>query len=94
VTYQTYQRLMPVGDLLMPVFSLIRYMVGIEFEFEIRVLLKKEEVPQCVLGRKGPDKAILGWTTWTSSPGYDFQEDQYITFQEVDLQQKKRSAGS
>lgn len=92
VAYQTYQRLMPAGDLLFPVFSLIRYMVGIEFEFEIRVFLKKEEVPLCVLGQKGPDKTFLGWTTWVSSPGYDFQENQYITFQEIDLQKVKRSA--
>lgn len=92
VAYPTYQRLMPVGDLLLPVFSLIRYMVGIEFEFEIRVVLKKAEVPLCVLGQKGPAAAILGWTTWASSPGYDFHEDPYITFQESDLQQVKRSS--
>lgn len=91
VAYPTYQRLMPVGDLLIPVFSLIRYMVGIEFEFEIRVLLKKEAVPLCVLGQKGPAPAILGWTTWASTPGYDFDENPSITFQEIDLQQVKRS---
>lgn len=91
VGYQKYMRLMPVGDLLLPVFSLIRYMVGIEFEFEIRIFLKKEAVPTCVLGRQGPDAAILGWTTWASSPEYHFQENQYITFQEVDLQQAKGS---
>lgn len=90
--FKKYMRLMPVGDLLLPVFSLIRYMVGIEFEFEIRVFLKKEEVPQCVLGQGGPDAAILGWTTWASTPGHHFQENQYITFQEHDLQQVKRSA--
>ncbi len=91
VEYQVYKRLMPVGDLLLPVFSLIRYMVGIEFEFEIRVFLKKEETPLCILGQEGTDTAILGWTTWASSPGYNFQENQYITFQEADLQQVKRS---
>lgn len=89
--YKKYMRLMPVGDLLLPVFSLIRYMVGIEFEFEIRIFLKKEDVPMCVLGQQGPDAAILGWTTWASSPGYEFDEHQYITFQEIDLQQVKRS---
>lgn len=91
VEYQIYNRLMPAGDLLLPVFSLIRYMVGIEFEFEIRVFLKKEAVPLCVLGQKGQDTAVLGWTTWTSSPGYDFNAHPYITFQEIDLQQVKRS---
>jgi len=89
VGYPKYMRLMPVGDLLLPVFSLIRYMVGIEFEFEIRVFLKKEEVPMCVLGQEGPGKTFLGWTTWMSTSGYNFQENQYITFQEVDLQQLK-----
>jgi type VI secretion system protein ImpH len=89
--YQKYMRLMPVGDLLLPVFSLIRYMVGIEFEFEIRVFLKKNEVPMCVLGEEGPGKTFLGWTTWMSTSGYNFQENQYITFQEVDLQQLKIS---
>jgi type VI secretion system protein ImpH len=91
VAYQTYNRLMPAGDLLPPVFSLIRYMVGIEFEFEIRVYLKKEEVPLCVLGQKGISAAALGWTTWAASPGYDFDQHPYITFQENDLQQVKRS---
>ena len=90
VVYQTYNRLMPMGDLLLPVFSLIRYMVGIEFEFEIRVFLKKENVPLCVLGQKGPSAAALGWTTWASSPGYDFDQHPYMTFQEKDLQQVKR----
>jgi len=91
VGYRDYQRFMPLGDLLLPVFSLIRYMVGIEFEFEIRVFLKKEDVPGCVLGQKGPGRTFLGWTTWAASSEYDFEEDQYITFQEVDLQQAKRS---
>jgi len=89
--YQIYKRFMPTGDLLLPVFSLIRYMVGIEFEFEIRISLKKEDVPNCILGQKSPDATFLGWTTFASSPGYTFIEDPYITFQEVDLQDVQRS---
>ena len=91
VGYKKYMRLMPVGDLLFPVFSMVRYMVGIEFEFEIRIFLKKEEVPMCVLGEKGPGAPLLGWTSWTSTKGYDFRKDQYITFQEEDLQQDQKS---
>lgn len=87
--FQAYKRFMPSGDLLRPVFSLIRYMVGIEFEFEIRVFLKKKEVPTCILGQKSPEAAFLGWTTWAFSPGCSFSEHPYITFQESDLQQTK-----
>lgn len=91
VAYDTYMRLMPTGDLLFPVFSLIRYMVGIEFEFEIKAILQKEDVPGCILGQKGAGQNMLGLTTWAASPEHAFEEDQYITFQEVDLQQMKRS---
>ena len=81
-----FARLMPTGDLLVPIFSLIRYMVGIEYEFEIRIYLKKEDVPLCQLGSEGADAPMLGWTTWVSSPGYVYTEDIFFTFQEYDLE--------
>jgi type VI secretion system protein ImpH len=80
-----FVRLMPTGDLLMPIFSLVRYMVGIEFEFDIRIYLKKEDVPLCQLGSTGDDAPMLGWTTWVSSPGYSYENDIFFTFQEEDL---------
>lgn len=82
---QKFARMMPTGDLLVPIFSLVRYMVGIEYEFEIRIYLRKENVPLCQLGSTGPDAPMLGWTTWVSSPGYEYEEDIFFTFQEYDL---------
>ena len=86
VDKEKFARLMPIGDLLVPIFSLVRYMVGIEYEFEIRIYLRKEDVPLCQLGSEGPDAPMLGWTTWISSPGYQYREDIFFTFQEYDLQ--------
>jgi type VI secretion system protein ImpH len=80
-----FTRLMPTGDLLVPIFSLVRYMVGIEYEFEIRIYLEKKNVPLCQLGSGGVDAPLLGWTTWVSSPGYEYEEDIFFTFQEYDL---------
>jgi type VI secretion system protein ImpH len=82
---QKFSRLMPMGDLLVPIFSLIRFMVGIEYEFEIRIYLDKKEVPLCRLGGSGGDAPLLGWSTWISSPGYAYEEDIFFTFQEYDL---------
>jgi len=76
-----FLRFMPSGDLLRPIFSFVRYMVGIEYEFEVRVLLKRDEVPPCILGADSPAPR-LGWSTWLQSPGYDFQDDPYIIFEE------------
>jgi type VI secretion system protein ImpH len=80
-----FVRLMPTGDLLVPIFALVRCMVGIEYEFEIRIYLKKEDVPLCQLGSTGADAPMLGWTTWVSTPGYVYDEDIFFTFQEYDL---------
>ncbi len=80
-----FLRFLPSGDLLRPIFSFVRYMVGIEYEFDVRVLLKKEEVPSCILGAETPAPR-LGWSTWIKSPGHEHQEDPYITFEEEGLE--------
>lgn len=83
---EKFMRLMPTGDLLVPIFSLVRYMVGIEFEFEIRIYLQKENVPLCRIGDTGAATPMLGWSTWISSQGYAYEEDIFFTFQEYDLE--------
>ena len=81
MAYDDYIRFMPGGEMLRSVFSLIRYMVGIEYEFEIRLFLKREEVRPCTVGKGHP---LLGQTTWIKSPGVVHQFDPYATFQEAD----------
>ncbi len=82
VDFKKFQHFLPIGDLLKPIFSLVRYMVGIEYEFEIRVILRKTDVPPCVLGAGADVAPRLGWTTWIKSPSFVFRDDPYITFTE------------
>jgi type VI secretion system protein ImpH len=81
VGYDGFARFLPTGDLLSPIFSLVRCMVGVEYEFEISVRLKRAEVPPCILEEETPTSPRLGWSTWIKSPDVTHTEDPYITFQ-------------
>lgn len=81
--YDDFLRFLPSGDMLGPIFSLIKYMVGMEYEFETCIILKREEVPPCELGAATQPR--LGWTTWIKSSEVFHESDPFITFHENDL---------
>jgi len=82
VGYKNFLRFLPTGDLLPPIFALVRCMVGIEYEFEITVFLNRDEVPPCTLGEETPTAPRLGWSTWVKSPDVIHEENPAITFGE------------
>jgi len=80
MAYHQYIRFMPGGEMLRAIFSLIKYMVGLEYDFEVRLYLKRDEVPMCTLGEGHP---LLGETTWIKSFGVSHAYDPWTTFQEA-----------
>ncbi len=80
--YRKFARFLTGPDAMKPLYSLIRYASGVEYEFETRLILKKEEVPKCVLGQGASVPPRLGWTTWISGPNVEHDVDRHITFQE------------
>ncbi len=40
-------------------------------EFEVRLILKREETPACELGGEGSGAPRLGWMTWMNTAGMD-----------------------
>jgi type VI secretion system protein ImpH len=80
--YGRFIRLLPTGDMFRPIISLIRYMVGIEFDFDLSLILRREEVFPCRLGgMETPLSPRLGWTTWFTVPGETYPEDPCVTVQ-------------
>ena len=67
VGYKRFRRLMPSGDLLAPLCQFVRMYAHAEFDFDVEVVLKRDEVPDCRLGEGGIDPSLLGWNTWISS---------------------------
>jgi type VI secretion system protein ImpH len=79
--YDEFIRFMPGGKMLRSVFSIVRYMAGIEYEFDIRIFIKREDVPNCILGHEAVTRPVLGWSTWIRSPGMIHTDNPYVTFQ-------------
>ncbi len=55
-----YQRLLPGGASFRRLVPIVRNYVGDTLEWEVNLVLRRDEVPPLVLGRQGR----MGWTTW------------------------------
>lgn len=60
LTFAAYGRLLPGGASLARLVAIVRNYVGDEWFWDLRLVLRKEEVPATRLGQSGQ----LGWTTW------------------------------
>jgi len=62
LTYRQFRSFLPGEDAYVHLVELTRFYVGEDVNFEVRPILKKEEVPYCALG---DDTAVrLGWSMW------------------------------
>ena len=64
---EQYLDFLPIGRAFEPLQSLCRFFTGNEFEFEIQLILKRDDVPAVELNPSGGARPFLGWTTWMKS---------------------------
>ena len=64
--YEEFQAFMPGGGQLEKLTHMTRLFVGPEVSFDVQLILKKEEVPDCALEAAGDFVARLGWNTWAA----------------------------
>lgn len=63
LTRSRFDRFLPGGEDHEDLRSLCRFFGHDQFDFEVRLVLEREDVPECVLGDREPGHA-LGWSTW------------------------------
>jgi type VI secretion system protein ImpH len=62
-----YLDFLPSGTAYEPLRSLAKFASRDEIDFEIQLILKKEEVPGCELGLEDAVAPRLGWTSWAKT---------------------------
>ena len=60
LTLQQYEAFLPGGTLIQKLVDWVRLYLTFELEWDVRLILRKDQVPPLTLGRSGR----LGWTTW------------------------------
>lgn len=74
VDYADYQRFMPGGAGLERLLAWVRTWVGMTLDWDVRVVLKKEERPMLRLG----GATRMGWSTWLASTAAQRDPDQVL----------------
>lgn len=74
---KSFNRFVPLGDAYKPLTDIVRLLSGLEFEFDVQLVLKSDEVPFPILSidQNGPR---LGWTSWLKTNNFTNDDDQVI----------------
>jgi len=85
--YADYLRFMPGGDSMERLLAWVRNYVGLTLDWDVRLVLKKEQMPPLRLG----GATRMGWSTWLASsrPGRDL--DQMVV--DPVMQERRRQSG-
>ena len=67
LTLAQFVSFLPVGPAFRPLTDLVRYLAGLEFDYDVQLVLRREEVPPCSLDTKAALPPMLGWTSWVTS---------------------------
>jgi type VI secretion system protein ImpH len=67
LSLEKYLDFLPGGGAYKALVALTRFFSGDELDFELQLILKRDEVPACALGAEGQAGPRLGWVTWIKS---------------------------
>jgi type VI secretion system protein ImpH len=67
LTRQQYDDFLPDGSAYEPLKAITQFFGSDQYEFEVQLVLARDEVPSCVLGAEGSASTPLGWCTWMTT---------------------------
>ncbi len=62
LTYEQFQRFLPGRTAYTCLGQIVRFFVGPAFDFDLQLVLRRDEIPRCRLTRSAGSQ--LGWNTW------------------------------
>jgi type VI secretion system protein ImpH len=78
MSLKKFKSFVPVGSAYKPLTDLVRLLAGLEYAFDVQLVLKKDEVPFAVLGGSAEDGPRVGWTSWLKTREFTMDDDQVL----------------
>jgi type VI secretion system protein ImpH len=67
LTLKQYLDFLPTGTAYEPLQAILRFFSGWEIDYEVQLVLKRKQVPGCVLGDESDEAPMLGWVSWAKN---------------------------
>lgn len=77
VDRRKFDALLPPGHLHRALIEFLRFFAGVAHDLEIRVVLRKDDVPACEIGG-GAAAPLLGWNTWIANRPFTRDPDDCV----------------
>lgn len=61
---ERYLDFLPTGSAYPPLCSMVRFYFNDELDFQVQLVLERDDTPACELGKEGNTAPQLGWLTW------------------------------
>lgn len=78
MSLQKFRGFVPVGSAYKPLTELVRLQAGLEFAFDVQLVLNRDEVPFSILGADAETGSRLGWTSWLKTCEFTKDDDQVV----------------
>lgn len=78
LSLRQYKEFLPDGSAYAPLRSLVRFWAGDSMEYEVQLILQRENVPSCNLGDDQGEPPRLGWLSWVKSKTQSHDPDETV----------------
>jgi type VI secretion system protein ImpH len=73
-----FRAFVPCGSAYKPLSEFARLFAGLEFEFDLQLVIEAEEVPFSVPQGNSDQAPRLGWTSWLKTCEFTKDDDQVV----------------
>jgi type VI secretion system protein ImpH len=76
--FQKFQAFLPSGTGSKPLKSLMDFLVGLELDYDVQMILEKQQVPSNILTTRALRRPMLGWTSFLKTVPFEKDDDQLV----------------